>query len=92
MDETQDLIEEQAAPEVVDLPRTVVQPYWLITLWLTIVLAAWPVIQRELSGRTAIPATDLAASAALFQQNRYAEAIAAARRYLQRDPNSAEAW
>jgi len=66
-------------------------PLWLLTAWLAIALAAWPVVQREWSRRNQAPPDDLVLSVKLFQNRQYPDAIAAAQRYLRRKPGSAEA-
>ena len=68
-----------------------VSPVSLLIAWLMLLLAAWPVVQSEAARRRRIPPDDFIASSTLFQQHQYPEAIAAARRYLRRKPDSAEA-
>ena len=66
-------------------------PGWLWIAWLAVALAAWPVIARESARRSTVPPADFLQSVRLLQNRQYPEAIAAAQRYLQRDPNSADA-
>ena len=68
-----------------------VPPVFLLTAWLAIALAAWPVVQPELARRNEVAPDDLVLSGKLFQNRQYPEAIAAAQRYLRRKPDSAEA-
>ncbi len=73
-------------------PRSLgLPPLWLLVAWFALLLSVWPVVQQASFRSRAIPKYDLLASADFYRQHRYAEAVEAARRYLQLQPNSAEA-
>jgi Flp pilus assembly protein TadD len=78
-------------PPVTD-PQPAVLPYWLFVAWLALLIATWPLVQKQWARRHVPPAADLARSFELFRQARFPQSIAAARRQLKLDPHSAEAF
>jgi len=77
---------------VADAPGAPRAPRWLLIAWLAIALAALPVVRRAVEGRNTVPPDDLVQGLRLLQNRQYPDAIAMERRYLQRDPGSADAF
>jgi tetratricopeptide (TPR) repeat protein len=82
----------EAPQPVVEAPELPRAPRWLLIAWMAVALAAWPVVLRESARRNTVPRGAFVQSLGFLQNRQYPEAIAAARRYLQSDPNSADAF